>query len=90
MGSLVATSLPMRSKTVCSTRSRLNGGRRLPRDRPNVFDSCFASIPLERLADLQIVVVDATGAARAIGPDALPVSDLRSKALLVRTDFWRH
>src|SRR5947209_3160526 len=50
----------------------------------------LASLPLERLADLPVVVVDASGAARAIGPGDLPIGDVRGKALLVRTDFSRH
>jgi arylformamidase len=50
----------------------------------------LAGLPLERLADLPFAVVDVTGAARAIGPDALPDGDLRGKAVLVRTDFSRH
>jgi kynurenine formamidase len=50
----------------------------------------LASLPLERLADLPIVVADVTGAGRAIGPDALPAGDMRGKAVLVRTDFSRH
>ena len=32
----------------------------------------LAGLPLERLADLPVVVVDATGAGRAIGPGDLP------------------
>ena len=47
----------------------------------------LAGLDLERLADLPVVVVDATGIGRAIGPDALQTGDLRGKALLVRTDF---
>jgi arylformamidase len=50
----------------------------------------LAGLSLERLADLPVVVVDATGAGRAIGPDAIPRGDLHGKALLVRTDFSRH
>jgi arylformamidase len=50
----------------------------------------LAGLALERLADLQVVVVDATGASRAIGPDALPAGDLHGKAVLFRTDFSRH
>jgi kynurenine formamidase len=50
----------------------------------------LAGLPLERLADLPVVVADATGAGRAIGPDALPSDDLSGKALLVRTDFSRN
>jgi arylformamidase len=50
----------------------------------------LAALPLGRLADLPVVVVDATGAGRAIGPDALPTGDLEGKAVLVRTGFSRH
>ena len=50
----------------------------------------LAGLPLERLANLPVVVADATNAGRAIGPDALPAGDLHGKALLVRTDFSRH
>jgi kynurenine formamidase len=49
----------------------------------------LAGLELERLADLEIVVVDATRIGRAIGPDALPAGDLKGKALLFRTDFSR-
>src|SRR5438445_4968434 len=50
----------------------------------------LAGLSLDRLADLPVMVVDATGAGRAIGPDALPTGDLRGQAVLVRTDFSRH
>lgn len=50
----------------------------------------LAGLPLERLADVPVVVADVTGAGRAVGPDALPGGDLRGKAVLVRTDFSRH
>src|ERR1700681_3103086 len=50
----------------------------------------LAGLALERLADLPVVVVDATRVGRAIGPDALPTGHLEGKALLVRTDFSRH
>ena len=49
----------------------------------------LAGLSLDRLADLPVVVVDATGGGRAIGPDLLPDGDLRGKAVLVRTDFSR-
>src|SRR6195256_4253137 len=42
----------------------------------------LAGLHLERLADLPVVVVDATRVGRAIGPDALPTEDLNGKALL--------
>jgi arylformamidase len=63
---------------VDSPRHRFRGGTDL------------ADLPLERLADLPIVVADATGAGRGIGPDVLPLGDVRGKAVLVRTDFSRH
>jgi arylformamidase len=50
----------------------------------------LAGLSLACLADLPIVVADATGAGRAIGLDAIPAGDLHGKALLVRTDFSRH
>jgi kynurenine formamidase len=50
----------------------------------------LAGLALERLADLPVVVADATGAGRAIGPDVLPEGGLRGKSVLVRTDFSRH
>jgi arylformamidase len=50
----------------------------------------LAELPLERLANLPVFVVDASQVGRAIGPDALPVGDLRGKALLVRTEFSRY
>jgi kynurenine formamidase len=49
----------------------------------------LAGLSLERLADLPVVVADATRVGRAIGPDGLPTGDLRGKGLLVRTDFSR-
>ena len=49
----------------------------------------LAGLPLDRVADLPVVVVDATRVGRAIGPDALPTEDLNGKALLFRTDFSR-
>jgi arylformamidase len=50
----------------------------------------LAGLPLERLANLEVVVMDATEAGRAIGPDALPLDGIRGRALLVRTGFSRH
>ena len=50
----------------------------------------LAGLSLERLADLPVLLVDATGAGRAIGPDALPAGELHGTAVLVRTDFSRH
>jgi arylformamidase len=50
----------------------------------------LAGLDLERLADLQVVVADATRIGRALGPDAVPAGDLYGKAVLFRTDFSRH
>lgn len=50
----------------------------------------LSELPLERLADLDAVKVDATGAAGGIGPDALPARDVRGKAVLVQTGWDRH
>jgi arylformamidase len=50
----------------------------------------LAGLPLDRVADLPVVVIDATGVNRAIGPDAIPSGDIEGKAVLVRTDFSRH
>ena len=49
----------------------------------------LASLPLERLANLEIVVADARSSGRAIDRDALPTGDLAGKAVLIRTDFSR-
>ena len=50
----------------------------------------LAALPLERLADLEAVVIDCTGADRAIGPDSLAEVELRYRAVLIRTDFSKH
>lgn len=51
----------------------------------------LASLPLERLADLPVTVVDASGAAsRAIGPELLRGARIEGCAVLVRTGFSRH
>jgi arylformamidase len=50
----------------------------------------LAGLPLERLANLETVVVDCSGAERAIGPEALAEVELRYRAVLVRTDFSLH
>jgi kynurenine formamidase len=50
----------------------------------------LAEIPLERLAHVPVVVVDATRAGRAIGADAFDGVELEDRAVLVRTDFSRH
>jgi arylformamidase len=55
---------------------------------PAGFD--LADLPLERLAHVAAIVVDATGAGRAIGADVFRGVELTGKAVLVRTDFSRH
>ena len=50
----------------------------------------LASLPLERLADVETVVIDCTGADRAIDAAALAGVEMRYRAVLVRTDFSRH
>jgi arylformamidase len=53
--------------------------------------SDLAGLPLERLADLETVVVDCSGlAGRAIDADALTGNEFRYRAVLIRTDFSRH
>jgi kynurenine formamidase len=49
----------------------------------------LAALPLERLAELPGVVVDAAAGAREIGPEALPARGLRGRAVLVRTGWSR-
>lgn len=49
----------------------------------------LASLPLERLADMEAVVLDCEGE-RAIGPEALSDVELRYRAVLIRTGFSRH
>ncbi len=48
----------------------------------------LASLPLERLADVETVVLDCEGE-RAIGPEALSNVELRYRAVLMRTGFSR-
>ena len=51
----------------------------------------LSALPLERLADLETVVVDCTGSSeRAIDADAVSAVEVRYRAVLVRTDFSRH
>ncbi len=47
----------------------------------------LADLPLERIAHVPVVVVDATGAGRAIGPDLFTSPAVAGRAVLVRTDF---
>lgn len=49
----------------------------------------LAALPLERLADLPIAVVDA-GDQRAIGPELFAGRDLAGAAVLIRTGWSRH
>ena len=50
----------------------------------------LAELPLERLAHLDVLVIDATAAGRAIGPEVFRGVALTGKAVLVRTEFSRH
>jgi len=50
----------------------------------------LAELPLERVAHVPAVVIDATGAGRAIGPEIFRGVTLTGRAVLVRTDFSRH
>src|SRR2546427_8955404 len=50
----------------------------------------LAGLPLERLADLPVVVADVSAGGRAIGSDAFPKTDPRGTAGPVRTDLSRH
>ena len=52
--------------------------------------SDVAGLPLERLADLDGVVVDATAAGRAIGPERFDGVNLADRAVLVRTGWSRN
>ena len=49
-----------------------------------------ADLPLEKLADLEAVVVDATNAGRAVDVGLFGRGDLGGKAVLVRTGWSRH
>src|SRR5919201_2602865 len=50
----------------------------------------LAGLPLDRLADLPVTVIDATAAGRAISGGVLPAMDLSSRAVLFRTDFSKN
>lgn len=50
----------------------------------------LAAVDLARLADVPGVLVDATRAGRAIGPDVFAGLDVTGRAVLVRTDWDRH
>ncbi len=49
----------------------------------------LAGLPLERLADLETLVVDCSEGERAIGPEALAEAEVRYRAVLIRTNFSR-
>src|SRR5436309_8543891 len=50
----------------------------------------LAGLPLERLANLPAIVIDATRAERAIRRDLFRNLDVTGCAVLVRTEFSRH
>lgn len=52
--------------------------------------SDLAAVPLEAVAGLRLVVVDATDGAPAIGADAVPDGDLAGAAVVFRTGWDRH
>jgi arylformamidase len=49
-----------------------------------------AGLPLDRLADVDGIVIDATGGSRAVDAPLFARGDLRGKAVLVRTGWSRH
>lgn len=50
----------------------------------------LSSLPLERLAHVEGLLVDATAAGREIGPALFEHLDVTHKAVLIRTDWDRH
>ena len=50
----------------------------------------LSELPLESLADLDALVVDASPETRAIGPEAFADRDVEGRAVLVRTGWQRH
>jgi kynurenine formamidase len=50
----------------------------------------LSELSLDRLADLDAVVVDGTSEGRAIGPEAFADRDVEGRAVLVRTGWHRH
>ena len=50
----------------------------------------LAGLALDRLADLPVTTIDATGGGRAIGPALIADLNLAGRAILFRTDFSRH
>lgn len=49
-----------------------------------------AGLPLEHLADVEGIVVDASEGVRAVGPERFDGVDLAGRAVLVRTGWSRH
>ena len=50
----------------------------------------LAGLPLERLAHLPVRLFDARSLGRTVGPELFAGAELRSAAVLVRTDFSQH
>jgi len=50
----------------------------------------LAGLPLERLANLPTLLIDATKSGRAIGGEAFRTMDLTGRAILFRTDFSKN
>jgi arylformamidase len=50
----------------------------------------LAALELERLADLDGLVIDATGRGHSLGPDLFTRRDVRGKAVLIRTGHDAH
>jgi arylformamidase len=50
----------------------------------------LADLPLDRIADLDALVVSVDPEQREIGPRAFPAVDLRGRALLIHTGWSRH
>ena len=50
----------------------------------------LSELPLESLADLDAIVVDASPEARAIGPESFADREVEGRAVLVRTGWQRH
>ena len=50
----------------------------------------LSELPLDRLAELEALVVDAGADGRPIGPEAFADRDLEGRAVLVRTGWHRH
>ena len=50
----------------------------------------LSELPLERLADLDAIVIDHPGNGRALGPAAFSGLDVAGRAVLVRTGWHRH